>query len=104
MNIAQRGLDRLIAAGYKLLGLRTFFTVGPKEIRAWTVRAGAKAPEAAGRIHSDFEKGFIRAETYHYHDLLQKQSEKAVKDAGLLRMEGKDYEVKDGDIFHFHFA
>jgi hypothetical protein len=103
LQIKERGLHRLIRSGYALLGLLTFFTVGPKEIRAWTVPNGASAPQAAGTIHTDFEKGFIRAETYHYDDLKQHRSEKAVKEAGKMRMEGKDYQVRDGDIMHFHF-
>lgn len=103
LNIEESGLSRLIRAGYHLLGLRTYFTVGPKEIRAWTIHDGDLAPQAAGRIHSDFEKGFIRAETYHYTDLVELKSEKAVREAGRMRMEGKDYVVKDGDIMHFLF-
>jgi ribosome-binding ATPase YchF (GTP1/OBG family) len=89
--------------GYELLHLLTFFTAGPKEVRAWTVKAGSKAPQAAGVIHSDFERGFICAETYHYNDLIELGSEAKVKEAGRLRQEGKEYLVKDGDIFHFRF-
>ncbi len=93
----------MIRAGYALLDLITFFTVGPKEARAWTVRRGAKAPEAAGVIHTDFEKGFIRAETIAYDDFVARGGEQGAKDAGRMRLEGKDYVAKDGDIFHFRF-
>lgn len=103
LGLEESGLDRLAHAGYRLLKLLTFFTAGVKEVRAWTVAAGSKAPQAAGVIHSDFERGFIRAETYHFDDLIKCGSETAVKEAGLLRQEGKDYLVKDGDIFHFKF-
>ena len=104
MNLKERGLNRLIRSAYHLLHLRTFFTVGPKEIHAWTFKEGSLAPEAAGKIHTDFEKGFIRAETYHYDDLVKLKSEKAIKEAGKMRMEGKDYPVQDGDIMLFHFS
>jgi len=97
------GLHRLIQAAYRLLGLQTFFTAGEKEVRAWTIKKGCKAPQAAGVIHTDFEKGFIRAETYNCEDLFQLKSEAAVKEAGKYRLEGKDYQVKDGDILFFRF-
>jgi GTP-binding protein YchF len=103
MGLSETGLNRMIRAGYHLLNLVTFFTVGGKENKAWTIKANAKAPQAAGRIHSDFEKGFIRAEVYNYADLVKHKSEHAVKEAGLLRVEGKDYVVQDGDIMHFRF-
>ncbi|MBI4388904.1 MAG: redox-regulated ATPase YchF [Nitrospinae bacterium] len=103
MGLEETGLDRMVRAGYHLLDLVTFFTVGGKENKAWTVKANAKAPQAAGKIHSDFEKGFIRAEVYNYEDLVKYKSEHAVKEAGLLRVEGKEYVVKDGDIMHFRF-
>ena len=98
------GLDRVIRTGYELLDLQTYFTAGEKEVRAWTIRRGMKAPQAAGVIHSDFERGFIRAEVYHCEDLEKHGSEKAVKEAGLSRLEGKDYEVRDGDVVFFRFA
>lgn len=103
MGLKESGLDRLIRAGYELLGLITFFTAGEKEVRAWTIKSGTKAPQAAGKIHTDFEKGFIRAEVFHYDDLMRLGSEQAVKAAGCLRSEGKDYVVKDGDIMLFRF-
>jgi len=103
MNIKEGGLERLIRAGYQLLGLRTFFTMGPKEIRAWTFPEGSYAPQAAGKIHTDFERGFIRAEAYHYSEMETFKSEKAIREAGKMRMEGKDYIVMDGDILRFHF-
>lgn len=103
MNAAEPGLNRLIREAYRLLGLQTYFTAGEKEVRAWTIRAGTKAPQAAGVIHTDFEKGFIRAETYHCEDLFKLGSEQAVKDAGKYRLEGKDYVVKDGDVLFFRF-
>ncbi len=103
LGLKETGLARIIRAGYGLLGLITFFTVGPKEARAWTVRAGAKAPEAAGVIHTDFEKGFIRAETIAYDDFVACNGEQGAKDAGKMRLEGKEYVVQDGDIFHFRF-
>jgi ribosome-binding ATPase YchF (GTP1/OBG family) len=93
----------VIGAGYSLLDLVTFFTVGPKEAHAWTVRRGSKAPQAAGAIHTDFEKGFIRAETISYADFVASGGEQGAKDAGKMRLEGKDYLVADGDIFHFRF-
>ncbi len=97
------GLARLIREAYTLLGLQTYFTAGEKEVRAWTIRAGTKAPQAAGVIHTDFEKGFIRAETYHCEDLFTFKSEQAIKDAGKYRLEGKEYLVKDGDVLFFRF-
>ena len=103
MNLREPGLARLIRAGYELLGLHTFFTAGPKEVRAWTVRIGARAPEAAGAIHTDFEKGFIRAETVAFDDYLRHNGEHGAKEAGRLRLEGKDYVVADGDVMHFRF-
>ncbi|UCD11188.1 MAG: redox-regulated ATPase YchF [Nitrospinaceae bacterium] len=103
MGLEETGLSKMIRAGYDLLDLITFFTVGGKENRAWTVRQGTRAPQAAGAIHSDFEKGFIRAEIYHYDDLVELKSEQAVKEAGRLRVEGKDYLFRDGDIAHFRF-
>ena len=103
LGLKETGLDRMIHEGYRLLDLCTFFTVGEKENRAWTIHKNSKAPQAAGKIHTDFEKGFIRAEVYHFDDLVQYKSEHAVKEAGKLRLEGKDYVVKDGDIMHFRF-
>jgi ribosome-binding ATPase len=103
LGLKETGLAQLIRKGYELLGLRTFFTAGPKEARAWTVRAGACAPEAAGVIHSDFERGFIRAETIAYDDYVKFRGEAGAKEAGRLRIEGKTYEVKDGDVLHFRF-
>lgn len=103
MNATEPGLNRLIREAYALLGLYTYFTAGEKEVRAWTIRSGFKAPQAAGVIHTDFEKGFIRAEAYHCEDLFQLKSESAVKDAGKYRSEGKEYLVKDGDILFFKF-
>ncbi|HYC03625.1 MAG TPA: redox-regulated ATPase YchF [Azospirillaceae bacterium] len=103
LGLDEPGLNRLIRAGYGLLNLLTFFTVGPKEARAWTVRRGAKAPEAAGVIHTDFERGFIKAETVDYDSFVALGGEQGCKDAGKMRMEGKEYLVKDGDIFHFRF-
>ncbi len=103
MGLEEAGLDRLIRAGYALLSLETYFTVGPKEARAWTIRQGTLAPQAAGVIHGDFERGFIRAETIGYDDYIASGSEQAAKDAGKMRVEGKGYEVKDGDVLHFLF-
>ena len=103
LGLEETGLARVIRAGYDLLELLTFFTAGPKETRAWTVRKGAKAPEAAGVIHTDFERGFIRAETISYEDYVALGGEQACKDAGKMRAEGRDYTVHDGDIFHFRF-
>jgi GTP-binding protein YchF len=104
VGLAEPGLNRVIRAGYELLGLVTFFTAGPKEARAWTVTEGAKAPQAAGVIHTDFEKGFIRAETIPYADYVALKGEAGARDAGKLRLEGKDYVVADGDVLHFRFA
>lgn len=104
LGVPEAGLARVIRAGYALLELETYFTAGEKEVRAWTYRRGATAPEAAGVIHSDFERGFIKADVYHYDDLMKYKSEAAVKEAGFLRLEGKKYVVKDGDIMHFRFA
>jgi len=103
LGLTEPGLNRLIRAGYDLLGLVTFFTAGPKEARAWTVEKGARAPKAAGAIHSDFEKGFIRAETIAYDDYVALEGEAGARDAGRMRLEGKDYVVKDGDVMHFRF-
>jgi ribosome-binding ATPase YchF (GTP1/OBG family) len=104
LGLAEPGLDRLIHEAYGLLGLRTYFTVGPKEARAWTIPAGATAPQAAGVIHTDFEKGFIRAETIAYEDYVRLNGEAGARDAGRMRLEGKDYVVQDGDVMHFRFA
>jgi hypothetical protein len=104
IGLQQAGLDRLIAAGYALLDLVTFFTAGPKETRAWTITRGTKAPAAAGTIHSDFERGFIRAETISYDDYVACGGEVGAKDAGKMRLEGKDYVVADGDVMHFRFG
>ena len=103
MGLSEAGLDRLIRAGYDLLHLETYFTVGPKEARAWTIRTGTKAPQAAGVIHGDFEKGFIRAETIAYDDFVELGGEQPAKEAGKMRAEGKAYVVKDGDVLHFLF-
>ncbi len=103
MGQEEPGLNRVIRAGYELLGLQTYFTAGVKEVRAWTVKKGASAPQAAGVIHTDFEKGFIRAETMAYDDFIQYKGEAGCKDAGKLRVEGKEYIVKDGDVLHFRF-
>ncbi|ADZ92192.1 redox-regulated ATPase YchF [Marinomonas mediterranea] len=103
MGMSEPGLDRVIRAGYELLGLQTYFTAGVKEVRAWTVKQGATAPQSAGVIHTDFEKGFIRAEVVSYDDFIQYQGENGAKDAGKWRLEGKDYIVKDGDVMHFRF-
>ena len=103
MGLAEAGLDRLIRAGYTLLGLITYFTSGPKETRAWTIAGGTLAPQAAGVIHGDFERGFIRAETVAYDDFVSLGGENGAKDAGKMRAEGKAYEVKDGDVLHFLF-
>lgn len=103
LGIKRSGLDELVSVSYEVLGLKTFFTAGEKEVRAWTYKNGMKAPECAGIIHSDFEKGFIRAETISYDDLIMAGSEAKAKELGKFRLEGKDYKVKDGDIFHFRF-
>ena len=104
LGLSEPGLNRLIREGYKLLGLITYFTAGPKEARAWTVPQGTRAQQAAGVIHTDFEKGFIRAETIAYDDYVALDGEAGARDAGKLRLEGKDYVVKDGDVLHFRFA
>jgi len=104
MGLQEAGLDRLIKAGYLLLGLQTYFTVGPKEARAWTIAKGTLAPQAAGVIHGDFEKGFIRSETIAYDDYIAGKGEAGAKEAGKFRVEGKTYEVKDGDVLHFLFS
>jgi GTP-binding protein YchF len=104
VGLSEPGLNRVIRAGYELLGLVTFFTAGPKEARAWTVTEGARAPQAAGVIHTDFEKGFIRAETIAYPEYVALKGEAGARDAGKLRLEGKDYVVADGDVLHFRFA
>jgi GTP-binding protein YchF len=104
MGLDEPGLNRLIRAGYALLDLVTYFTVGPKEARAWTITRGTKAPQAAGVIHTDFEKGFIRSETIAYDDYVTNNGETGCKEAGKMRLEGKEYVVKDGDVLHFRFA
>jgi len=103
LGMDEPGLNRVIRAAYGLLGLQTYFTAGPKEVRAWTVRAGATAPQAAGVIHTDFERGFIRAEVASYDDFVACGGEQGAKEAGKLRLEGKDYTVRDGDVIHFRF-
>ncbi|RLU03404.1 MAG: redox-regulated ATPase YchF [Ketobacter sp.] len=103
LGMEEPGLDRVIRAGYQLLGLQTYFTAGVKEVRAWTVKVGATAPQAAGVIHTDFEKGFIRAEVVAYDDFVANNGEQGAKEAGKWRLEGKDYIVKDGDVIHFRF-
>lgn len=103
LGLAESGLDRLIRAAYRLLGLITFFTAGEKEVRAWTIREGTKAPQAAGVIHSDFERGFIRAEVVAYDDLVRAGSMAQAREQGLLRLEGKDYVMQDGDVVYFRF-
>ena len=103
IGLEEPGLNRIIRAGYKLLGLQTYFTAGEKEVRAWTFHTGWTAPQCAGVIHSDFERGFIRAEVYHYDDLMRHESEAAIRDAGAMRVEGKTYVARDGDVMHFRF-
>ena len=103
MGLEEPGLDRLIRAGYKLLGLQTYFTAGPKEVKAWTIHKGDTAPQAAGVIHTDFERGFIRAQTIAFEDYIHYQGESGAKEAGKMRAEGKDYVVKDGDVMNFLF-
>ena len=103
LGLEEPGLNRVIRAGYKLLGLQTYFTAGVKEVRAWQLRAGSTAPQAAGVIHTDFERGFIRAETIGYDDFINLKGEQGAKEAGRLRLEGKDYIVKEGDVLHFRF-
>jgi len=102
-GLSESGLDQLIRKGYEMLGLMTYFTAGEQEVRAWTFPASAKAPQAAGVIHTDFERGFIKAEAFHCSDLFEYKSEQKLKEAGKLRIEGKEYTVKDGDILHFRF-
>jgi GTP-binding protein YchF len=103
LGLEEPGLNRVIRAGYALLGLQTYFTAGPKEVRAWTVREGATAPQAAGVIHTDFERGFIRAEVIAFEDYIALKGEHGAKDAGKLRLEGKEYIVREGDVMHFRF-
>jgi ribosome-binding ATPase YchF (GTP1/OBG family) len=103
LGLDEPGLNRLIRSGYRLLGLHTYFTAGEKEVRAWTIPVGAKAPEAAGAIHSDFQRGFIRAETVGWNDFVRTGSVKVARDQGLMRSEGKEYVVQDGDILLFRF-
>jgi GTP-binding protein YchF len=103
LGLAEPGLDRVIRGAYQLLGLQTYFTAGVKEVRAWTVKAGSTAPQAAGVIHTDFERGFIRAEVIGYDDFLACKGEAGAKEAGKLRLEGKEYIVREGDVMHFRF-
>ena len=103
LGLEEPGLNRVIRSAYALLGLQTYFTAGVQEVRAWTVRVGATAPQAAGVIHTDFEKGFIRAETIAYDDFIQFKGEAGAKEAGKWRLEGKDYVVREGDVMHFRF-
>jgi hypothetical protein len=103
LGLDEPGLNRVVRAGYRLLGLETYFTAGPKEVRAWTIPKSAKAPQAAGVIHSDFERGFIRAEVIAYQDFIAYKGEQGAKEAGKMRSEGKEYVVKDGDVIHFRF-
>ncbi|MDH4256767.1 MAG: DUF933 domain-containing protein, partial [Gammaproteobacteria bacterium] len=103
LGLDEPGLNRVIRCGYKLLGLETFFTAGPKEVRAWTTHIGATAPQAAGEIHTDFEKGFIRAEVIAYDDFVACKGEHGAKEAGKLRLEGKEYVVHEADVMHFRF-
>ncbi len=103
LGLDEPGLNRVIRAAYKLLGLQTYFTAGVKEVRAWTVKAGSTAPQAAAVIHTDFEKGFIRAETIGYDDYIKYRGESGARDAGRLRLEGKEYRVQEGDVLHFRF-
>ena len=103
LNLTESGLDRIIKASYSLLGLISYLTAGPQEVRAWTITKGTKAPQAAGKIHTDFERGFIRAEVVSYDDLIACGSHNAAKEKGLIRLEGKDYVVQDGDIMLFRF-
>jgi len=103
MGMQEPGLARVIRAGYALMGLQTYFTAGEKEVRAWTVQQGATAPQAAGVIHTDFEHGFIRAEVIGYDDFIACKGEQGAKEAGKMRLEGKEYIVRDGDVMHFRF-
>ena len=102
-GIGEPALNKIIRKGFKILGLETFFTAGPNELRAWTINKGSLAPQAAGKIHTDFERGFIKAETISFNDFISLGGESAAKENGKLRLEGKDYVVKDGDIIHFKF-
>jgi ribosome-binding ATPase YchF (GTP1/OBG family) len=103
MGMEEPGLNRVIRAGYELLKLQTYFTAGPSEVRAWTIRVGSTAPEAAAVIHTDFQKGFIRAEVIGFEDFVTHRGEQGAKDAGRWRLEGKEYVVADGDVIHFRF-
>ena len=103
MSLEEPGLDRVIHAGYRLLNLQTYFTAGPQEVRAWTIRVGDTAPRAAGKIHTDFEKGFIRAEVIGFDDFIACSGEQGAKDAGKWRLEGKDYVMREADVVHFRF-
>ena len=103
LGVDEPGLSRLIRAGYKLLGLQTYFTAGVKEVRAWTIKIGDTAPKAAGEIHTDFEKGFIRAKVVSYDDFIKNKGWKGAQESGVLRLEGKEYIVKDGDLMEFLF-
>jgi GTP-binding protein YchF len=103
LGLDEPGLNRVIRTGYRLLGLQTYFTAGPKEVRAWTTRVGATAPKAAAEIHTDFERGFIRAEVISYDDYVEGNGEQGAKEAGRLRLEGKEYIVQEGDVMHFRF-
>ena len=103
LGLDEAGLNRVVRAGYQLLNLQTYFTAGEKEVRAWTVSVGATAPQAAGKIHTDFEKGFIKAEVIAYEDYIQLGGESGAKEAGRLRLEGKEYIMQDGDLMHFRF-
>jgi ribosome-binding ATPase len=104
MGMEEPGLNRVIRAGFKLLGLQTYFTAGVKEVRAWTIHIGDTAPQAAGAIHTDFERGFIRAQTIAFNDFITYKGEQGAKEAGKMRAEGKEYVVHDGDVMHFRFA
>ncbi len=103
LGLSEPGLNRVIRSAYRLLGLKTFFTAGPKEVRAWTVPKSATAPEAAGAIHTDFQRGFIRAEVIAYEDFIRRRGEQGAKEAGEMRLEGKTYVVSEGDVVHFRF-
>jgi ribosome-binding ATPase YchF (GTP1/OBG family) len=103
LGLSEPGLNRVIRGAYQLLGLLTYFTAGPKEVRAWTVRAGSTAPQAAGVIHTDFERGFIRAEVIAFDDYVNYRGEAGAREAGRLRLEGKEYIVREGDVMHFRF-
>jgi len=103
LGLEESGLDQLIRAGYRLLGLITFFTAGPSEVKAWTIRKGTRAQRAAGKIHTDMERGFIRAEVVSFDDLVSAGSQLAAKEKGLVRLEGKDYVMQDGDVVYFRF-